>query len=148
MNPERGGDPLPPAPICLPKDYRSAGLYLVQIRKALEGRGWSKRQRKILRDLFFKWTMRVEGRDPHFEQWGSFPPRWPGSPPPDARDVVIARWRRDHRMALTKEERKAERTRDRWPRRPEGLGTVPNDPRFRSKARTVELKEETEKDED
>jgi hypothetical protein len=147
--PERGGEPLPPAPICLPRDYRSADLYIVQIRKALEGHGWSKRQRAILRNLFRTWTMRAEGRDPHFEQWGSFPPRWPGSPPPDARDVVIARWQKAHRMAMTNEERKAERDRAKWKQRREGLGRgVPNDPRFRSPARRAELKDETDKDED
>ena len=36
MIPERGGEPLPPAPVCLPRDYRSASLYLAQIDKALD----------------------------------------------------------------------------------------------------------------
>jgi len=149
MIPERGGEPLPPAPICLPRDYRSVSLYLVQIRKALEGHGWSRRQRKILRALHRKWMLRAEGRDEHFEQWGTFPPRYPGSRPPDAQDVIIARWQKARRMALTKEERQAVRDRARWKQRREGLGaTIQNDPRFRSPARTAELKDETDQDGD
>ena len=145
MIPERGGEPLPPAPVCLPRDYRSASLYLAQIDKALEQPGWSARQRKILYDLHRKWVLRAEGRDEHFEQWGTFPPRYPGSPPPDARDAIVARWQKARRMGMTKEERRAERDRTRRGRRREGLGAAgPDDPRFRSPARAAELKDEDE----
>lgn len=140
---------MPPAPVCLPRDYRSANSYLYQIGKALDQPGWSPRQRRILRDLHRKWTLRAEGRDEHFEQWGTFPPRYPGSPAPDAQDAIVARWQKARRMAMTKEDRQAARDRIRWKRRREGLGAaMPNDPRFRSEARTAELEDELDRDED
>lgn len=138
MIPAKGGEPLPPSPVCLPRDYEKASLYLHEIIKALDRPGWSKRQRVILRDLFRKWAMRAEGRDEHFEVWGTFPPR-PGGEPPTVQDQILATWKKLSRLSRSPEERQQERdARARSRRRSQ----TPDDPRFRSRTRTRELKEE------
>jgi hypothetical protein len=146
MIPKLGGEPLPPAPLCLPKDYRAASAYASQIHKALERYGWSPSQRAFLRNQLRKWTLRAEGRDEHFEQWGTFPPRFPGAPPPTVRDLVIAQWRRRHRQRTTPDERRQERQRDRWRRRSLKVKKEV-DPRYRPAAQQAELAEEQDQDE-
>lgn len=95
MTPKHGGPALPPAPDCLPGSHGDANRYALLVLQALDRPGWSARQRVRLRDLYRKWILRAEGRDPQFEQYGTFP-RFEGTAPPTTTDLVIARWRKRH----------------------------------------------------
>jgi hypothetical protein len=91
--PKKGGEPLPPAPICLPKDHKAARLYAQVLKKALEQTGWSAGQRAVLYRQYRKWLIRGDGRDEFFEEFGTFR-RFPGTAPPTTIDLVVERWRR------------------------------------------------------
>jgi hypothetical protein len=106
VKPDKGGTPLPPHPICLPRDHAKAAAYVLEIETALTRAGWSGAQRAKLRGLLRLWVYRAEGRDPHFEQYGSFARR-PGSQPPTVTDAAVAKWRR--LIPLDKEARKRRR---------------------------------------
>ena len=93
MQPKRGGPPLPPSPLCLPGEHAKATAYLAALERALAQPGWSKSQRQYIRARLRHWTLRAEGRDPHFEKFGTFS-RWYGSPPPTPQDMVVVQWRR------------------------------------------------------
>ena len=98
MIPKFGGPELRLAPICLPKEHYKAKAYLAQIETALLADGWSSGQRRYLRVLHLKWLYRAEGRDPHFEEYGTFG-RLPGAPPPTITDLIIARKRQRYKTA-------------------------------------------------
>lgn len=104
MIPKHGGAPLPPSPDCLPRAHADANRYASAIQHALDQPGWSPKQRTRLRDLYRKWILRAEGRDPYFERYGTFP-RPEGAPPPTTTDLIVARWRRRH--PRPKEDRKS-----------------------------------------
>lgn len=93
MIPKLGGTPLPDSPLCLPREHGKAIAFVAEIEAALGRPGWSSGQRRRLRDLLVKWTFRAEGRDPHFEKYGSFG-RAPGSAAPQSCDLIVAGWRR------------------------------------------------------
>ena len=93
MVPKHGGTPLPLSPICLPREHGKAEAFVAEIQAALERPGWSGSQRRRLRELYRLWLFRAEGRDPQFEAYGSFH-RPPGTAPPTATDVIVAKWRR------------------------------------------------------
>ena len=93
MTPKYGGSPLPASPICLPGEHHKAEAYVILVGEAMKQAGWSSTQRRRLRDLVRLWTWRAEGRDPQFEQYGSFGRR-PGSAPPTALDATVEAWRR------------------------------------------------------
>lgn len=93
MIPKKGGTPLPPSPICLPREHGKAQAYATLLQEALLQSGWSANQRKAIRIKYRLWAFRAEGRDPHFEKYGSFP-RAPGSAPPTTSDATVAAWRR------------------------------------------------------
>lgn len=93
MIPKNGGTPLPPSPICLPREHAKAGAYVREIEEALQRAGWSSGQRGRLRAQLRLWTYRAEGRDPQFEKYGSFGRR-PGTAPPTSVDAIVAAWRR------------------------------------------------------
>lgn len=104
MTPKYGGGPdLPPAPDCLPGSHGEANRYAARIKQALDTPGWSVAQRRHLRDKYRKWLLRAEGRDPYFEQYGTFP-RFDGTAPPTSTDLVVARWRK--RFPRSKQERR------------------------------------------
>lgn len=90
MTPKYGGDPLPLAPDCLPGDTRTAALYLAMLTQALTQPGWSRVQRRMIRDKARRWMIRSEGRDEHFQAHGTFPPGMV----PGYTDLVVARWRK------------------------------------------------------
>jgi len=91
--PKKGGAPLPPSPICLPREHAKAAGFVLAIEEALTRPGWSGAQRGRLRALLRLWVYRAEGRDPQFEKYGSFGRR-PGSAPPTSVDAIVAAWRR------------------------------------------------------
>lgn len=93
MIPKLGGTPLPDSPICLPREHAKALTFVLEIEAALGRAGWSSGQRRRLHELLVKWTFRAEGRDPHFEKYGSFGRR-PGSAAPQSCDLIVAQWRR------------------------------------------------------
>jgi hypothetical protein len=93
MVPKKGGSPLPPSPICLPREHHKAAAYVLEIQEALKRAGWTGGQRGRLRSLLRLWEYRAEGRDPQFEQYGSFGRR-PGSAPPTGVDATVEAWRR------------------------------------------------------
>ncbi len=101
--PKHGGPGIPDAPDCLPAAHGEANRYAQVLLAALDHPGWSARQRIRLRAQYRKWILRAEGRDPQFEEFGTFP-RFQGTPPPTATDLVIARWRK--RNPRTPAERK------------------------------------------
>lgn len=103
MIPKYGGTPLPDAPDCLAADHGKALAYVGLLAAALNQSGWSAHQRDRIRAKYRKWLLCAEGRDPYFEQWGTFP-RMEGMTPPTATDLVVAGWRR--RFPRTPEERK------------------------------------------
>lgn len=106
VTPKYGGPDLDPAPDCLPGAHGEAKRYLTKLLAALDQPGWSKSQRIRLHDRYRKWLLRAEGRDPHFERYGTFP-RFPGTAPPTVVDLIVARRRK--RFPKTPEQRKAER---------------------------------------
>lgn len=103
MTPKYGGNPLAPAPDCLQGEHLKAVEYVRVLEAALEQPGWSQTQRQRIRTKYRKWLLCAEGRDPYFEQFGTFA-RFEGSPPPTSVDLVVARWRK--RFPRTKEERR------------------------------------------
>jgi hypothetical protein len=93
MLPKFGGEPLPPSPDCLPADHVTARAYLAVLERALARSGWSASQKIRIKDRYRKWLLRAEGRDPQYEQYGTFP-RSLGTSRPTSVDLVVARWRR------------------------------------------------------
>lgn len=93
MTPKKGGTPLPPSPICLPREHAKAAAYVCAIEEALTRAGWSSGQRGRLRAQLRLWKYRAEGRDPQFERYGSFG-RKPGTAPPTSVDATVEAWRR------------------------------------------------------
>lgn len=93
MIPKKGGSPLLPSPICLPREHHKAAAYVIDIEEALKHGGWTGSQRGRLRGLLRLWKFRAEGRDTQFEQYGTFG-RKPGSAPPTGTDAVVEAWRR------------------------------------------------------
>lgn len=94
MNPAKGGDPLPPAPVCGAKDHRAAKKYVYTLEEALLQEGWSKNQRTYLKRLLMQWKLRAAGMDAYFERRGNVPGH-PDAPPPTSQDLTAERWRRD-----------------------------------------------------
>lgn len=58
-------------PLCGPKDYGAANLYLSRIRAAMAEGGWSPGEWGRLHTLEETWRKRAEGKDPVFEVMGN-----------------------------------------------------------------------------
>lgn len=94
MTPDRGGKPLPPAPVCLAGEVRKAKAYVATIDDALGQEGWAPGQRAYLKQLRAKWVVRALGMDDYFMRRGNIPGS-ASSPPPTHHDLVMQRWRLD-----------------------------------------------------
>lgn len=95
MVPDRGGPALPEAPVCGARDYLQAKLYVETLTRALDQDGWSRNQRKVIRQKLQSWRMKAAGMDEFFNRRGNIPGN-PDGPPPTTQEIITTRWRREH----------------------------------------------------
>lgn len=75
LHPKYGGEPLPRPPIIMPymPMQAMAKEYVAILRKELdcEEQKWSGAQKALIKRKWADWTLKAEGKDPHFNKHGT-----------------------------------------------------------------------------